>query len=182
MTTSLYTIGHSNRSSDELVTILRDAGVMTLVDIRQQPQSARHPQFGQENLRAALDSLGIEYHWAGRQLGGRRPSRAESPHTALRSEGLRGFADYMDGEAFQKGVIQLLSPANRSATAILCAEREPLDCHRSLIADYLTLQGVEIMHLVGPGEQYPHSLRPEVRRESQRLVYDRFATGALALD
>lgn len=182
MTTSLYTMGHSNRSSDELVSLLQDAGVMTLVDIRQQPQSARHPQFGQENLRTALDTGGIEYHWAGRQLGGHRPSRAESPHIALTNEALRGFADYMNGEAFKKGVVQLLNLANRSATAILCAEREPPHCHRSLIADYLTLQGVEVMHLLGPGERHPHPLRPEVRREPQRLVYDRFATGELALD
>lgn len=182
MTTRLYSIGHSNRSSDELVSLLQDAGVLILVDVRRQPQSARHPQFGQENLRMALDSVGIEYHWAGRQLGGHRPARAASPHIALPNEGLRGFADYMDEEAFKKGVVQLLSLTTRAATSILCAERDPLHCHRSLIADYLTLQGVEVMHLLGPGEQLPHPLRPEVRRESQRLVYDRFATGELALD
>lgn len=182
MTTSLHTIGHSSRSSGELVSLLRAAGVLILVDVRQQPESARHPQFGQENLRTAVDSVDIEYHWAGRQLGGHRPARAESPHLALTNDGLRGFADYMDGEAFKKGVLLLLGLANRATTAILCAEREPLHCHRSLIADYLTLQGIEVMHLLGPGEQHPHPLRPEVRRESQRLVYDRFATGELALN
>ncbi len=176
MTTTIYTLGHANHSFEELVSMLQLVGVMTLVDVRQYPQSVRHPHFGQDNLRVSMDGMGIEYHWAGRQLGGHRQARANSLHTALVDEGLRGYADYMDGEAFKKGVAQLLNLANRASTAMLCAEAEPLQCHRSLIADFLTLQGIEVIHLLAPGQQRQHSLRAEVRRESQQLVYDRFAT------
>jgi uncharacterized protein (DUF488 family) len=179
--TTLYTVGHSNRPLESFVGILQAAGVDTLVDVRQQPQSARHPQFGEELLRDALDRVDIQYHWAGRPLGGHRPARPNSPHRALSDSGLRGYADYMDGDAFKKGVVQLLTLASRSPTAIMCAEREPLHCHRSLIADYLTLTGVEVIHLLDVGQSGCHQLRPEVRRESQTLIYDRFATAELPL-
>ena len=182
MSLTLRTLGHSNRSLEDFVAMLRAAGIRTLVDVRQQPQSARHPQFGQDSLRSALASADIEYHWAGRQLGGHRQPRMDSAHTALMDEGLRGYADYMDSDAFKKGVVQLLNLAARAPTAIMCAERDPMHCHRSLIADYLTLQGVEVTHLSDIGRQQPHQLRHEVRRESQRLVYDRFATAELPLD
>lgn len=178
---SLFTVGHSNRSLADLVALVQTAGIHTLVDVRAQPQSARHPHFGQESLREALAAVGIQYHWAGRQLGGHRPARADSPHTALREDGLRGYADYMDTDTFKKAAVQLIGLAQRAPCTILCAEREPLNCHRSLIADYLTLQGVEVRHLIEPGETRTHQLRPEVRRESQQLVYDRNTTAALPL-
>lgn len=177
----LYTIGHSNRSLEAFVGLLQTAGIRTLVDVRQQPQSSRHPQFGQDNLRTALAEKGIEYHWAGRQLGGHRTPRTDSVHTALADDSMRGYADYMESEAFKKGITQLINLAGRASTAIMCAERDPRHCHRSLIADYLTLQGVDVIHLLDT-EPQPHQLRAEVRRESQQLVYDRFATAELPLD
>jgi uncharacterized protein (DUF488 family) len=181
MTEKLYTVGHSNRLLEDLVAIVRAAGIMTLVDVRQHPQSQRHPQFGEDSLRAALAASGIEYHWAGRQLGGHRQPQPESRHRALQTEGMRAYADYMDTDAFKRGAAQLMGLARRAPTAILCAERDPLHCHRSLIADYLILQGVDVVHLLEQAESQPHQLRPEARRESQQLVYDRFATAELPL-
>lgn len=177
----LYTVGHSNRSATAFVGLLAAAGVQTIVDIRAAPQSARHPQFDQECLRDTLTGAGIQYHWAGRQLGGHRTPRSNSPHTALSEAGLRGFADHMDGEPFRKAVAQLLGLARRAPTAVLCAERDPLRCHRSLLADYLTLQGVEVLHLIDTNETCVHQLRPEARRESLQLIYDRHTTAALPL-
>lgn len=181
MTTTLYTVGHSNRSLADLLAVLRAAGVATLVDVRQHPQSQRHPQFDADSLRDALAAAGIVYHWAGRQLGGHRDPQPGSVHRALREEGLRAYADYMDTDAFKRGITQLLGLASRAPTAILCAERDPLHCHRSLIADYLTLQGVEVVHLLEPGQSRTHQLRPEARRESQQLIYDRCTTAELPL-
>lgn len=177
----LYTLGHSNREAAAFVDLLATAEIRTLVDIRAQPQSERYPHFGEECLREALASAGIQYHWAGRHLGGRRTARKDSPHTALSADGLRGYADHMDGEPFRKAAVQLLVLARRAPTAVLCAERDPLQCHRSLLADYLTLQGVEVLHLIDTGETRLHQLRPEARRESQQLVYDRHTTAALPL-
>lgn len=179
--TTLYTVGHSQRSLDALVALLRAAGVATLVDVRRRPQSTRHPHFDEDSLRAAAAAAGMQYHWAGRQLGGQRAPLAGSPHRALPDDGLRGYADYMDQDAFAKAAVQLVGLAARAPTAILCAEREPLHCHRSLIADYLTLQGVEVIHLLDAGTSRPHALRPEARRESARLVYDRHTSGELSL-
>ncbi|MBI3778259.1 MAG: DUF488 domain-containing protein, partial [Gammaproteobacteria bacterium] len=162
------------------ITLLKGAGVATLVDVRAQPRSRHNPQFNDDSLRAACERAGLAYHWAGRQLGGMRAPRADSPHVAL-DEGRRGFADHMDTEAFRKGASQLQHLAAQSACAILCAEREPAHCHRALIADFLVLQGVRVLHLIAPGETREHVLSSEARRESAALVYDRQVTGRLDL-
>lgn len=170
---TLFSVGHGNRSIAELLDILQRCGIATVVDIRANPQSRRHPQFEGDSLRQAIESSGLVYHWAGRHLGGRRAPRATSRHAALTDDGLRGFADHMDTPDFACGVSQLRNLAARSPTAMLCAERDPAQCHRSLIADWLTLQGVQIVHLLAPGESRPHLLSRHARRESTELVYDR---------
>lgn len=180
-TSTLYTVGHGTRQIGELIALLKEAGVDTLVDVRAQPRSRHNPQFNDDALRLACDKAGITYHWAGRQLGGLRVPRPDSPHVAL-DEGLRGFADHMDTDAFQKGASQLQHLASRGACAMLCAEHDPAHCHRSLIADYLVLQGMRVVHLVEPGETREHVFSSEARRESAALVYDRQATRPLGLD
>lgn len=175
---TLYTVGHSNRSLDELLNLLLSVDIGVLVDIRARPQSRRFPHFSGDMLRAAVERVGLIYHWAGRQLGGLRESRADSMHAAL-ADGLRGFADYMDTAEFQTAAAQLARLAARAPTAILCAERLPEECHRSLIADYLTLQGMRVIHLIEEDELREHRLRPEARRESAQLIYDRHTTGRL---
>jgi hypothetical protein len=84
-----------------------------------------------------------------------------------------GYADYMETDRFEKGATQLVNLAARSPTAMLCAERAPERCHRRLIADYLTLRGVEVIHLIERTEARVHSLSSEARRESAQLIYDR---------
>lgn len=177
---ALFTVGHSDRSAEALIDLLRHAAIETLVDVRARPQSARYPWFNEDVLRESLSQAGIAYHWAGRQLGGLRKARPGSAHRAL-AEGLQGYADYMETAAFQQAVMQLVRLADKAPTAIMCAERNPLQCHRSLIADYLLLQGVEVAHLVEPGVVKPHLLRPEARRESAALVYDRHTQDELSL-
>lgn len=173
---TLYTIGHGDRSLEELLTLLREVDIRALVDVRAQPHSSRHPQFSAAALRAALEEAGILYHWAGRQLGGRRPPRTASRHQALEAQ-LRGYADHMDGAGFRQDALQLQRMAGQGATAMLCAERDPGHCHRRLIADYLSLQGLRVVHLLAPGKQQEHLLSPEARRESAELIYDRNADG-----
>jgi len=176
---TLYTIGHSNRSIEQFMVMLHGAGVRLLVDIRSQPASSRYPQFESETLRSELEGAGLQYHWAGRSLGGRRTPRAQSPHIALLDDGLRGFADHMGSDNFKKGATQLINLAGRSLTAVLCAERLPETCHRQLLADYLLLQGLTVVHLIDPGVRREHQLSAQARRDSSRLVYDRLASGAL---
>jgi uncharacterized protein (DUF488 family) len=133
-----------------------------------------------EALREGMDELGIVYHWAGRQLGGRRSARPGSRHGAL-DEGLRGYADYMETDRFHKSAVQLVNLGARSPTVMLCAERSPERCHRRLIADYLTLQGVEVIHLIERDDARVHSLSSEARRESAQLIYDRHVNAELDL-
>ena len=177
---TLWTIGHSNRPIAELIAMLTQAAIATLVDVRAQPHSARHPQFNEENLRESCGQANIVYHWAGRHLGGKRALRFDSPHSALDEE-RRGFADHMQTELFKKAVSQCVGLATRAPTAILCAEREPEHCHRALIADYLILQGMRVVHLIAPGESREHLLSPQARRESAALIYDRQVTAELDL-
>ena len=159
--------------------LLLSAGVDTLVDVRAQPRSQHNPQFNLEALRTSCEHARIVYHWAGRQLGGGRSHRPDSPHVAL-EEARRGFADYMDTDAFLQGVAQLQHLAALGVCAILCSEHEPVRCHRALMADYLILHGARVVHLLAPGETQEHMLSSEARRESGTLVYDRQVTGKLA--
>ena len=177
---TLWTIGHSNRPITELIAMLTQAGISTLVDVRAQPHSKRYPQFNEESLRAACGQANIVYHWAGRQLGGLRPTRPGSPHVAL-DEGWRGFADHMGTEVFRRAVGHVVSLAARGPTAMLCAERDPDNCHRALIADYLILQGMRVVHVIEPGKSREHLLSPQARRESAALIYDRQVTAELNL-
>jgi len=177
---TLYTIGHGNRPIEELISVLRSATIATLVDIRANPHSTRFPQFDEDSLRASVTATGMVYHWAGRQLGGRRKGVPNSRHCGLSDAGERGFADYMDSLDFRRAASQLARLASRAPAAILCAEKDPLCCHRSLISDYLTLQGVRVVHLLSASESHDHLLSPHARRESAELIYDRNTSGELA--
>lgn len=179
---ALYTVGHSNRTAEALIALLQSVDLATLVDVRANPASIRHPQFAADALRQALESNRIIYHWAGRQLGGLRQPRPDSPHIALDSEGFRGFADHMETAAFARGMSQIINLAMKSRTAMMCAEKLPENCHRSLIADYLTLRGIRVLHLIAPGEMRDHVLNPHTRTESGRLIYDRVAQRPLELN
>lgn len=169
---TIYTIGHSNRSLDDFITLLRSVAVQGLVDIRARPRSHHNPQFDTANLRTAMARQGMDYYWLGRQLGGLRKSSSESVHLAL-PEGLRSFADYMQGNDFKLALQQLLKLVDGRTIAIMCAESEPMHCHRSLIADALCLMGYEVVHILSMGELIGHSLRTEARMESGNLIYDR---------
>ena len=175
----VFTVGHSDRDETEFVRLLTENEIATLVDIRVFPGSRRYPQFNKEALRALLEQADIVYHWAGKQLGGKRPVHPDSPHVALTESGLRGFADYMASDDFQRAVAQLTNLASKARTAIMCAERLPEHCHRSLIADYLILQGCQVIHLIDVDERREHLLRAEARRESAVPIYDRFSSGEL---
>jgi uncharacterized protein (DUF488 family) len=178
MAAALFTIGHSTRAIDELLGLLAEHGIETLIDVRRFPGSRRHPQFSREALAGSLAAAGIEYvHEA--DLGGRRQPLPDSPHTAWRVAAFRGYADYMDSAPFAAALDRLLRTAARSRTVILCAEAVPWRCHRRLIADAATVAGAEVLHILGPGRAQPHQLDANARvaagpagGAAVRLVYD----------
>jgi uncharacterized protein (DUF488 family) len=169
----MLTVGHSNRSVEELIELLREAGVRRLVDIRSRPVSRRHPWFDREALEAALAGAGIAYSWEGRNLGGRRrsePSDAER-HPGLRDAGFRAFARHMEGPDFREGLDAVLEGPGKT-TALMCAEADPARCHRSLIADFLeVVRGKPVFHIMGPGDTRRHAPHPAARAIGGILRY-----------
>lgn len=182
MPITVFTIGHGERALAQFLTMLEEVQIEALVDVRAWPQSRRFPHFGSEQLRAALEETGVVYHWAGRHLGGKREPRPRSRHTALTDEGLRGYADHMETDAFQRAAIQLTRLAGASRTAVMCAERDAARCHRWLLADYLTLKGVQVVHLLDPERRCEHVPSSSLRRETDQAVYDRHCSGRLELE
>ncbi len=179
--TTLFTIGHGDRPLTLFLAVLSEVHVDTLVDVRAWPRSQRHPHFDSDRLRDALEQNGMSYHWAGRQLGGKRDPRASSRHTGLADEGLRGYADHMETDPFQRAATQLMRSAGQARVAVMCAERAPEHCHRALLSDYLTLKGLQVVHLLELGERCDHLLSATLRRETDQPVYDRNCCGSLDL-
>jgi len=158
----LFTIGHSTRTSDELIRLLAEHGIERLVDVRRFPGSRRHPQFAREALAGSLAAAAIEYLHEP-DLGGRRQPLPDSPHTAWRVAAFRGYADYMGSPPFAVALARLLRLAAAAPTVILCAEAVPWRCHRRLIADAATVAGTEVVHILGPGRAERHELDPKAR-------------------
>lgn len=169
---TLLTVGHGNRTIEAFVALLGRHRVEILVDVRSHPVSRRYPWFDGEVLRLHLDAAGVRYHFAGRALGGRRRTPPRSMDTAL-ADGLRGFADHMRSASFRRGAAQLVRLAQSGRTAIMCAERDPAHCHRSLIADHLHFQGIPVGHIDPDGSLVPHRLHPSARPTAEGVLYDR---------
>jgi uncharacterized protein (DUF488 family) len=168
---TLYTIGHSTRSLDELVSALKAHGVETLVDIRAFPASRRLPHFNRESLEIELPKHGIRYVWM-KALGGyRKVTRKDSPHTALRNASFRNYADYTLTPEFVQAIDELLQIAAHSRTAYMCAERVFFHCHRMIVSDWLTARGHEVLHIEAEGPVRPHKLTAEARLVDDQVIY-----------
>lgn len=169
--TTLFTIGHSTRTFDELREVLNAHSISTLVDIRSFPMSRRLPHFNRESLEKALPEAGIRYVWM-KELGGRRGKiRDDSPHVALRNPSFRNYADYMLTQEFRHGIGQLIEAAENSRTAYMCAERVYFQCHRMLVSDWLVARGHEVLHIDGTGPAKPHKMLAEARVIDGELIY-----------
>jgi uncharacterized protein (DUF488 family) len=178
---TILTIGHGARSIEAFLGILETAEVGRLVDVRTAPGSRKHPQFGRDALAAALADERIAYVWR-KDLGGWRRPRSDSPHTALRSASFRGYADYMETDAFRAALDWLVRSSSEAGTAIMCSESLWWNCHRRMIADALTARGVRVEHLLSEGRRDAHRLHPNARVAGDRLVYDVRDPEALPFD
>ncbi|MCL4392135.1 DUF488 domain-containing protein [Patescibacteria group bacterium] len=167
----LYTIGHSTRTADYFISILKAHGVEELIDVRTIPKSRHNPQFGRENLRNSLRGRGIGYRWLGKELGGLRRTKKDSENTGWQNLSFRGFADYMQTPEFEAGLKKLQSVAAKKATAIMCAEAVPWRCHRSLIADAMTKKGWKVYHISSRKTARLHTLTPFLKIVKGRLLY-----------
>jgi uncharacterized protein (DUF488 family) len=169
----IFTVGHSNRSLADFLAILQAHRIDRVLDVRRYPVSRKWPHFDAEPLARALAEAEIAYTGLP-ELGGRRKPRPDSPHTAWREEGFRGYADFMDTPEFETGLARVLEHA-RAGTgrpALLCAEAVPWRCHRSLIADTLLARGVEVVDVLSATSAREHVLPKFARIEAGRIVYD----------
>jgi uncharacterized protein (DUF488 family) len=171
VTVSVFTIGHSTRALDEFLALLAAHGVERLVDVRRFPASRRHPHFAREALAGSLRGAGVDYRWV-EALGGRRSRRAGSPHTAWRVPGFAGYADHMDTAEFVAAATELMEWAASARVTVMCAESRPEQCHRRLIADWLTARGVTVSHILGLSRTATHELPEFARVSDGRIVYD----------
>lgn len=166
----ILTIGHSTRTLEAFISLLQKHAVNKVMDIRTIPRSRRNPQFNRETLPESLSSAGIGYlHMQG--LGGLRHPNRDSPNTGWRNASFRGFADYMQTKEFEENLKTLIELACHERIALMCAEAVPWRCHRSLIADALTLRGIPVEHIMSETRTLSHTLTPWAQVKGTSLTY-----------
>lgn len=156
---TLYTVGHSNHSIDKFVGLLTTNSITAIADVRSQPFSKRYPQFNKERLAAVLAQQGIAYVFLGNELG----ARSEDP--SCYENGKVQYGRLAATPLFRAGIERVLVGAQRFRLALMCAEKEPLDCHRTLLVSRaLESAGASIVHILADA-----SVEPQERTMS-RLI------------
>ena len=168
--TTVLTIGHSTRSIESFIEMLRAHGVKRLVDVRTIPRSRMNPQFNRESLAESLAEAGIGYTHAP-ELGGLRHARKDSHNTGWRNASFRGYADYMQTAEFGAAIESLIEGAKREQVAIMCAEAVPWRCHRSLIGDALKVRGIAVEDIMSATRTQPHELTSFAKVNGTHVTY-----------
>lgn len=148
----LLTIGHSNHPIDRFLALLNDAGIAAVVDVRSLPSSRRYPWFSANRLKDDLAAAGIVYMPMGDALGGRPRSEA------LYRDGVADYEAMARTPEFLAGIGRVIAAKERARCCLMCAEREPLECHRCLlVAPALVARGLRIGHILADGSILPHA-------------------------
>ena len=169
----LLTFGHGTAPQEQMTELLKNAGVVVLVDIRTAPGSRRQPQVARAELERWLPEAGIAYRWE-KRLGGFRKAPPDSPDVVWREEMFRGYAAHMRTAGFLAATDEVLAQASADATAVMCSESLWWRCHRRLLADFVSaVRDVPVRHLLHDGRLEEHRLSPGLRRRDDGvLVYD----------
>ena len=166
----VMTIGHSTRTVEEFIHLLRVHGVTCVVDVRTVPRSARNPQFNKASLARYLKKFGLKYvHMPG--LGGLRHAKRDSPNGGWRNASFRGYADYMQTQEFVESLEAAIQTAKQSQIALMCAEAVPWRCHRSLIADALLVRGIRTEDIMSATRRQLHTLTPFAQVQGTTITY-----------
>jgi uncharacterized protein (DUF488 family) len=166
----LWTIGHSTRPIEEFVVLLQSHGIQLLADVRTIPFSRRNPQFHQESLAQSLREAVIQYRHMP-ALGGRRKTRPDSVNVGWKNQSFRGYADYMQTQAFWNAVRDLVGFGQSLRVAIMCAEAVSWRCHRTLIADALVIRSWTVHHIISASSLKTHTLTSFAKPDAGRLTY-----------
>jgi uncharacterized protein (DUF488 family) len=167
---SVLTIGHSTRTLEEFIGLLKAHGATCVADVRTVPRSRHNPQFNKDSLPRALQKAGLTYvHFP--ELGGLRRPIPDSPNLAWRNTSFRGYADYMQTPEFEKSLEELIQLANQDRVALMCAEAVPWRCHRSLIADALLVRRIPVEDIMTSTRRQLHKLTPFAKVHGTTLTY-----------
>ncbi len=167
----IYTIGHSNLDAKTFVSLLTKHSVEVLVDVRRFPTS-KFEHFKIENLKSILKENDIDYVWISELGGFRKRILKNSPNIAIKSEGFRNYADYMLTQEFKQAIGNLIEIAKNRIVAIMCAEKFYWRCHRKFIADYLTILGFEVRHIIDNNVKV-HKLSKYARIVGDTVIYNK---------
>ena len=166
----VLTIGHSTRTLEEFIGLLRAHAVSRVVDVRTVPRSRHNSQFNKDSLPDSLKRAGVSYvHMPG--LGGLRHAKRDSLNLGWRNASFRGYADYMQTPEFAESLEELIQLANQGRIALMCAEALPWRCHRSLIADALTVRGIRTEDIMSPTRRQIHTLTPFAKACGTTVTY-----------
>jgi len=166
----VFTLGHSTLPIDRFTALLRTYGIERLVDIRTVPRSRHNPQFNSIALADALSAEGIDFVHI-QALGGLRRAHKDTPNTGWRNDSFRGYADYMQTEPFLRALETLIQLGRSKRSAIMCAEAVPWRCHRSLVADALSVRGIPVVEILSETSYRMHKLTSFAKIEGMRITY-----------
>ncbi len=170
MSVLVHTVGHSTRSAEEFVALMREFGVARVADVRTIPRSRHNPQFDISVMPDWLSDAGIAYeHMPG--LGGFRHTTPHSPNLGWHNDAFRGYADYMQTPEFAAAIDHLVVEAGLSVVAVMCAEAVPWRCHRSLIGDALVARGIAVNDIIGPRAARLHRLTAFAEVDGESVTY-----------
>lgn len=173
--TTLFTVGHSTRSQDELLGLLAEHGIRRVVDVRTMPNSRQNPQFNRDHLERFLPAAGLAYEHAP-ALGGLRKPRPDSPNGAWTVGSFRGYADHALTPPFKEALAELLGRAAAEPTVVMCAEAVYWSCHRRIIADWALVRGAAVVHILAPGRSDAGGLTPFARIVGDEVRYPGLVT------
>lgn len=147
----IFTVGHSTQSSERFVSLLHKHGITAIADVRSAPYSRHNPQFNREELRATLKAEGIKYVFLGKELG------ARSDDECCYVDDKVSYKLLARTELFQAGITRVIEGAAQYRIALMCAEKDPLDCHRTiLVARELVSRGGKVTHVLSDGALESH--------------------------
>jgi len=161
MNKKIYTIGHSSHSIEGFITILKQHNITKLCDVRSTPYSRRYPQYNRETLEQELNKNNISYRYLGGELGARNKDAKSYMHGKIE------FDCLVKNDTFKKGILLLMDEMKNNQIAIMCAEKDPIECHRSiLVARYLEKINIAIDHILDNGklESHPDAINRLLRK------------------
>ena len=167
---TVFTVGHSTLPIERFIALLATYGVERLADIRTVPRSRHNPQFNADALVDSLGEAGIEYVPM-QALGGLRRPNKDSINGGWRNTNFRGYADYMQTDAFESALETLIELSRDKRVAIMCAEAVPWRCHRSLVADALCARGIAVVEILSDSNARLHKVTPFAHVEGVRVTY-----------